>query len=89
MFRNVDGAPAPDLGGAVPLSFLGVFSLNLVVNVAWLFTWDAEQMVAACVLLLLLLGTNVVAFFLSSKRWVFRPILNDKFIMTSLTLPGS
>merc|ERR1711997_980662 len=37
------------------------FTFNLLVNVAWLFTWDREQIVGASILLFLIAMTNIMA----------------------------
>ena len=37
------------------------FTFNLLVNVAWLFTWDREQLVGSAILLFLIAMTNIMA----------------------------
>ena len=42
-----------------PCSF--TLTLNFCLNVAWLFTWDREQIVSSCAILVFMAITNVVA----------------------------
>lgn len=66
LFRKVGQDEAWKLGGSVSVPFMIVFLINLNLNVAWLFAWDAVNATGSAILLLLIAITNAIAISLSS-----------------------
>ncbi|KAG7159270.1 uncharacterized protein LOC121877691 [Homarus americanus] len=66
LLLRVDGVKAWKHGGAVSFSFMLVLAVNLILNVGWLFAWDAVNATASFIILLLVAVTNIIAISLSA-----------------------
>ncbi|KAL7644094.1 UNVERIFIED_CONTAM: hypothetical protein RMT77_004917 [Armadillidium vulgare] len=69
LFRRVGIDRTWQLGGAVSVSFLLILSLNLALNISWLFAWDHEQFIASFILLFLIALTNIMALIHSARSF--------------------
>ena len=68
-FRSDDRTiPLWRLGGATPLPFLIVFTVNLFLNITWLFVWSIRVLIASAVVLLLTSITNDIAWGIACNR---------------------
>jgi len=89
----------------IDLKFSFILTLNFCLNVAWLFTWDREQIVSACAVLVFMAITNAVSTgilainlslgnheLLRSKKiyyWAYVFVLNGMGIYTTWTVIAS
>ncbi|TRY80083.1 hypothetical protein TCAL_13400 [Tigriopus californicus] len=68
IFLEVDGIPVYLNPGVISKKFVAAFGVNLVFNVAWVFTWNYELFIWAEVLLILLAVTNCIVTALISRN---------------------
>ncbi|KAF2365883.1 hypothetical protein FHG87_003352 [Trinorchestia longiramus] len=63
LFRKVPNSTEPvwKLGGSISVGFLVFYCVNLIANIAWLFTWDRLLITGSTVALLLIAFTNIIA----------------------------
>ena len=52
----------------IDLIFSFTFTLNLVLNISWIFTWDREEIVTSCAILIFMAITNAVSTFYIAKK---------------------